>query len=233
MGKRMACLVFALALAGCATMHHGGSGPLRIPYLDAKAAVDGKLDEACYRKCAHVTTFSVAGDPARKTPATEAWLFWNGDGLTCAFKCADATPAWAAPDKGEQDVDGQDRCEVFLWDGNPSHEYHCIEAAPGGALHDYEARFYRHFDNDWSPSGGWTWSAARSPQWYTVEMFLPKAAIEAMGLRLEKGAQFRLGLFRADYDTYNGEATWITWIDYGGKPDFHIAESFGTAVLAR
>ncbi len=225
------CLTAILVLMGCSSLPRDATKTLQIPHVSAPFTVDGKLDEACYRQHAPLTAFVVAGDHARVAPPTRAWVFWNEEKIVCAFECADATPAFAAPTDNERDVDGQDRAEVFLWNGDPNATYYCIEAAPGGAVHDYAARFYRHFDSSWSPGNGWICEAALTATGYTVEMAIPKAVLEAMGLQLRAGYQFRIGLFRADFDVLNGQPTWITWIDHGREPDFHLAESFGTARL--
>ncbi len=231
---RIAWLCVALALAGCATTKHETPSPLPVPFMSAAVQVDGKLDDPCYRNCEPLTAFVVAAEPGREAPSTKAWLFWSEDRLVCAFKCVDATPAWEPPKDDERDVDGQDRCELFLWTGNARDPYYCIEAAPGGAVHDYQARFYRKFDDAWSAGGEAVCRAALTPDGYTVEIVLPKEAVEAMGLKLESGTRFRAGLFRADFDKYLGQPTWITWIDRGLAPaDFHVPESFGTVTLLR
>jgi hypothetical protein len=231
--KHVTYLFLALAATGCTTAKHETTAPLRIPRVSAAVQVDGRLNEACYREHAPLTAFVVAAEPARKAPPTKAWLFWDKERLVCAFECADSTQAWAPPVPNERDVDGQDRCELFLWTGDARDAYYCIEAAPGGAIHDYQARFYRKFDDAWSPGEDGTCRATRTSTGYVVEMVLTRRAVEAMGLKLETGARFQLGLFRADYDRYNGQPTWITWIDRGRAPaDFHVAESFGTAELA-
>jgi len=231
MTRLMICLVIALAVMGCATYTHEPPNLLRVPYLSDLITADGNFDEACYAQHAPLTSFVVAADHVRKPPLTKAWLFWNDQGLVCSFQCADSTPAWAKPDANEREVDGQDRVELFLWNGKPGGPYFCIEAAPAGAIHDYEARFYRKFDDTWSPVGEWMHKAALTPGGYAVEMLIPKSAIEAMGLKVESGSRFKIGLFRADFDTLNGQPTWITWIDHGREPDFHTADSFGAALL--
>lgn len=208
-----------------------GADLLSIPYLSTSIVVDGKLDEECYHKHKPLESFVVAGDKARKAPSTKAWLFWNEKELVCSFLCSESTLASAPPKSDEQDVDGQDRGEIFLWNGDPKHPYYCIEAAPMDALHDYKAEFYRKMDNTWSPAGGWQHKALMTSDEYCIELVLPKAAIEAMDLKLKAGERFRIGVFRGDYDRYWGEPTWITWIDREGVPDFHVAESLGTAEL--
>ena len=105
--------------------------------------------------------------------------------------------------------------------------------APAGAIHDYKAQFYRNFDDTWHPGDGWAVKSRLTSQGYTVEMCLPKTVFEETGVKLQSGCHFRMGLFRADYDKLNGEPTWIAWIDHGGEPDFHLAESFGIGVLAK
>ena len=230
--KRCLLVLFTMTLlTGCLTFRDTTPNLLDIPCLQTSLCLDGVLDDACYTVNPPLIDFGAAGEPTRPVPLTAAWLFWTPDALVCAFACDDPSPAWAPASSCESEVDGQDRVEVFLWPGESSRAYYCIEAAPGDALHDYKAMFYREFDHDWSPLGGWVHKAQRTPTGYTVEMMLPRTAIEGMRMRLEKGFRFRLGLFRADFDVLNGTPTWITWVDHGRKPDFHVASSFGTAVL--
>ena len=231
--SRILSLVMALTVAGCVSTKRETDEPLRVPYLSTSIDVDGKLDEECYRGHDPLTAFVVAGNTSREAPSTRAWLFWSEERLVCSFECVDSTPAWTAPTANERDVDGQDRAELFLWTGDPDGPYFCIEAASAGAVHDYQARFYRKFDEAWFPQGGWTHKTLLMPNGYTVEMVLPKSAIEAMGLRLGTGFHLKMGLFRADYDKFNGQPKWITWVDRGREPDFHVAESFGTVVFTR
>lgn len=205
---------------------------MRIPFSDTMVTVDGILNEECYRENTPIDTFVVAADPARLAPATKSWLFWSNDRLVCAFDCVDPTPASRLATEDERGVNGQDRVELFIWDGKEDSTYYCIEIAPQGAVHDYSARFYRDFNHAWNLSDeGWEVQVARSPTGYTVEFTLPRTAIESMGENLAAGHSFRCGLFRADYDKLDGEPTWITWVDHGGDPDFHVVESFGVAVL--
>ena len=89
------------------------------------------------------------------------------------FRCEDKTIAAAKPTNNERDVDGQDRVEIFLWDGKPNSRYHCIEIARQGAIHDYSARFYRKFDDAWSVPDGCEIKAVGSPEGYIVETRFP------------------------------------------------------------
>ena len=203
---------------------------LRIPQLSPRIVVDGKLREAAYREVAPVAAFVAAGGQGRAVQATRAWLFWSRERLAFAFKVVDSTPAETVATPNERDVDGQDRVEVFVWSGKPNDPYSCLEIASAGAVHDYRARFYRKFDDSWSPDG-WKVQASNTADGYVVEGSLSRRAVEAMGQKLKPGQTFRLGLFRADFDALNGTPAWITWVDRRGEPDFHVAESFGLAVL--
>ncbi len=203
-------------------------GTLQAFFASTAITVDGNLNEACYQQIAPLEAFVMANDNSREVPSTKAWVFWSDSGLSFAFECVDDTPARTAPTSNEREVNGQDRVELFLWNGDPTAEYYCIEVASSGAVHDYKARFYREFDHSWAPAGGWSYQVTRTDDGYVLEANLPKAAIEAMGGSLAAGETTRIGLFRADFDTLNGEPSWITWIDYGGEPDFHVADSFGS-----
>src|SRR5262249_6903697 len=133
----------------------------------------------------------------------------------------------------EHDVDDQDRVELFFGSGREADAYGCLEISPSGAVHDYRAHFYRRFEDAWAPAG-WSHAVTRTSKGYQVEATVPRAALEEFGLRLERGARWRVGLFRADFSIKNGRVTptWITWVDpHTPEPDFHVAGAFGEIVL--
>ncbi len=226
--------LLALALAGCAhwTEKDSTAAVLRVPFLDCPLTVDGYLDEPCYRRAPIVTNFVIAGDPGRRAAATSAWLFWTHERLVFAFDCDDTTLVASPPTATERDVDPQDRVELFLWSGREVDGYFCIEIAARGAVHDYKARFYRRFDDAWSPRD---WKCAVKPRsgGYRVEAVLSQAALEAMGFHARAGARIRAGLFRADFAPGRPDSPdWITWVDARTpQPDFHVADAFGTLVF--
>jgi hypothetical protein len=226
--------VLGLLLSGCATSPFvlKTRAELQVPALDNPVTVDGELDEPCYRRAPLVTSFVIAGNPGRRPAATSAWMFWDRDRLIFAFDCEDPTLVASPPTANERDVDPQDRVELFLWSGRKADSYYCIEIAARGAVHDYTARFYRRFDDTWSPRG-WQCAVKPRPGGYRVEAALSRAALEEMGLRLRAEARWRIGLFRADYTPDRPDAPdWITWVDARTlQPDFHVAGAFGDLVL--
>jgi hypothetical protein len=232
--RRLAALAAAGLACGCA-----GASPtlLEVERVDEPIVVDGRLDEACYRREAPdcgfpLDRFLVASAPDRAPPPTRAWLFWSEERLVVAFDCEDRDVV-ARPESGrEHDVDAQDRVELFLWSGRAEDSYACIEFGAGGALHDYRARFHRRFDDSWRAAGLEHAVTARADG-YRIEAALPRALMEELGFPLAAGTTLRAGLFRADFrGDAPGDPTWITWIDARlAAPDFHVAASFGTVRL--
>lgn len=204
---------------------------LNVPPLNEPVTIDGRLEEPCYARHASWTGFVDAASPNAPIPVTRAWLFWSTEHLTVAFECADTTLAARGPTQREKDVDPQDRVELFLWSGREGESYYCLELAPGGALHDYQARFYRKFDDAWSALG-LEWKATHTSTGYIVEARISKQGVAAMGLTLRDGERWQGGLFRADFDRLDGTPTWISWIPgRTAQPDFHVAEMLGTFQL--
>ena len=154
-----------------------------VPYSQELVVVDGKLDDSFYREHPPVTAFVVASDPRQVPAATQAWVGWSSQRLVWAFACDDATPASAEATDQEKDVDPQDRVELFLWSGKTDDPYYCIEIAAQGAVHDYEARFYRRFDDSWAPRDLQTRVLPTSTG-YVVEASLSKDDLAQLGLVL-------------------------------------------------
>jgi len=202
--------------------------PLLVNRLTDEIRIDGRLDDACYRSPPAVADFVVAGAPDARPQPTQAWLFWQPERLLFAFQVHDEETIAAPPSNRESDVDPQDRVELFLWSGAKSDTYWCVEVGALGAVHDYAARFYREFDQAWSPAGMRV-VVARTATGYGVEGELPRAALETMGFSLRAEESFCCGLFRADFSAARPkDPTWICWVDArGAQPDFHVAESFG------
>src|SRR5439155_1786286 len=187
-----------LAFAGCASAPVPQTARVFVPRLRETVVIDGKLTEPCYNRSPTVTRFLVAGKSAKASPPTRAWLFWGPERLVFAFDVRDRDIVAAPGSDREHDVDSQDRVEIFLWSGRTNDVYYCIEIGARGAVHDYAARFYRRFDDTWSPTG-WRFAVAATPEGYQVEGELPRAAMERMGFRLAPGKRVRAGLFRADF----------------------------------
>ncbi len=229
---RCSPILVVLLLTGCAHVARGPVTALDITRLTEPLQVDARLDEPCYQRVVPVTDFKVASQPGAEARPTRAWLQWNKAGLWFAFAAQDATIMAAPPTPDEHAVDGQDRVEIFLWPQG-SRRYFCLEIAPDGAVHDYAARIYRRFDDSWTPAGA-RLAARRTADGYTVEGFLPAAALHAMGVRSwGPGSQFHLGLYRADFRREApDDPTWLTWVEPNlPEPDFHVRATFAPVSL--
>ncbi len=156
---------------------------LHVKRLTSEVRIDGRLDEACYQSSPTVTEFVVAGVPGARPQPTKAWLFWHPERLVFAFEVHDKQIVAARQSAREHDVDAQDRVELFLWSGRQNDTYFCLEVGAHGAVHDYAARFYREFDDAWTPAGMKV-AVALTPSGYCVEAELPRAAVEAAGFKL-------------------------------------------------
>jgi hypothetical protein len=212
---------------------------LVIPLTASAVRVDARLDQPLYATPPLLDRFVVAGEPHRTPPATRAWLFWQPERLIFAFDCDDADVVAAPPSDNKKDVDFHDRGEVFLWSGRRDEPYYCLEIGARGALHDFRAHFYRRFDDTWSLAG-LEFATALTPRGYSIAGAIPRAALARMGFRLEPGARWRIGLFRAEFSSRGhtgcpadaGPPTWLTWVDaQTPQPDFHVAAAFGWCTL--
>ena len=224
---------FATADAVPSASRQSQPASIDVPHLPCSIDIDGRLDEPCYQRAAHVTHFVVASRPEDVAPHTQAWILWNADGIVFAFDAEDRDIRAKPPASNESDVDEQDRVELFLWSGRRDESYACVEIGARGAVHDYLARFYRQFDSSWSPAG-WGHAGTETPAGYRVEALLSAAALEKLGVVLNVGTRWRLGLFRADFSAASPARppTWVTWVDAGTpQADFHVAEAFGEMVL--
>jgi hypothetical protein len=230
---RCASVLVMLLLTGCAHVPGDRATTLDITRLTGPLQVDGRLDEPCYRRVIPVTDFKIASQPGANASPTWAWLQWNEAGLWFAFAAQDTTLVAAPPTAEEHAVDAQDRAEIFLWPQS-SRRYFCLEIAPDGAVHDYAARIYRRFDDSWTPAGA-RLAARRTAEGYTMEGFIPAAALHALGVRSwKRGTRLHLGLYRADFRPEAPDnPIWLTWVEPNlPKPDFHVRATFAPVSLA-
>lgn len=205
---------------------------LTIPAAAGPFTIDARLDADIAGTEPLLADYRVAGDPDAAASPTRTWLRWSPAGLSAAFHVVDADGVARGPAPNEHDVDTQDRVELFLWSGDASDRYYCLEVSPRNAVHAYAAKFYRQFDDAWHPQG-FTSAASLTDDGYIVEFFLPAAAIREMGFHFAAKETLRGGLFRADcHPDRIDDPTWICWVEGQAKPDFHTAGSFGEFTLA-
>src|SRR5690606_37708513 len=108
--------------------------------------------------------------------------------------------------------------------------YYCLEISPDNYILDYQASFYRQFDENWDMPGLKT-AVRRTRDGYAVEGSIPVRTLQQTGL-MGSGPtnRFYLGIYRAEYAKGAGsvpDVQWISWIDpQTSEPDFHVPSSF-------
>lgn len=163
-----------------------------------------------------------AGKTLFKAVSDGIWFYFY-------FQAEDDTPA-LADYMQETDVARGDRVELFVAGDPELKHYFCAELAPNGHVLDYQARYYRKFDNDWDMPQLQI-ATQYIPGGYRVEGKLPIAFLKALDPNAsEHACTIWLGLYRADYfspDAPSDQINWISWIDPDvEEPDFHLPGSF-------
>jgi hypothetical protein len=169
----------------------------------------------------------------KPAPKTECRLYTDTERLHFTFIVEDRDVVVSERWAGEGTVKIEDRVEIFFTADETLRRYWCIEIDPLGRVHDYEASFYRKFDDAWNCPGLQS-SAHRTPGGYTVTGSIPLATLSALlGRPITRGSEVRLGLYRAEfYGTdarTHGDANdnWLSWVrPTTAKPDFHVPSSF-------
>ncbi len=194
-------------------------------------ALDGKLSEPQWPQSIIRSDFVY---PWRKEtpPPTTFQAFRDATHFYFAFSVADGDIVTARDHTEELSVAEGDRVEIFLAGKDRLENYYCIEMGPTGRVLDYQATYYRHFDESWN-CPGLEVGTHQSPGHYTIEGRIPLKALEDMGV-VHDGelATLSIGLFRAEFsrnDAGDGtDARWISWkTPASEEPDFHIPSSFG------
>lgn len=140
------------------------------------------------------------------------------DTLYFTFEVKDSTIVLKEPYCNEDDVNYEDRVELFISPSDSLGTYFCAEVDPWGRIMDYSCQYYRNFDF------GWTWVGLSTEgritgNGYIVEGRIPLEMLCSLGMDLKK--PFWMGIFRADFHqgrTENWLARFYPEVD---RPDFH------------
>lgn len=204
-----------------------------VPFLESPLRIDGLLDEPIYQRVEPLTDFVYPWEPERTPPPTRAWLFWDRQYLYACFSVEDSAYRTAPRGPhGKAEVLEHSRAEFFLWNGDADSPYYGFEINPHGVTLDYEARFHRRFNRDWSCKDLQVGSD-RTESGYNLEAAIPLDTMAEVGYDLRRHDTWRAGLYRAETEPEDPEAFHWSCIVNPGQPevDFHIPESFGKMVL--
>lgn len=173
-------------------------------------------------------------------PPTSLKMCWDGAKIYFEFSAVDAEPIAFGAFDNKMDVCASDRVEIFLDSSDKMDRYYGLEMDPSGRVLDYQGRFYRNSNYQYSfPALKST--ARRTPDGYCVSGSLDVETLNQLGL-IHQNRFLRAGFFRADfYRTVDQAATdkpaiekWISWKHTGTKEaDFHVPGALGWVELAR
>lgn len=127
-------------------------------------------------------------------------------------------------------VASEDRVEIFFCGDKEMKHYCCAEIDPLGRVLDYEASFYRQFNNDWQFSTLQT-SARMNEDGYTVSGSVSLKELGELGLDLYNG--FEMGAFRADFKIDEKENWYSAVPSTDDEADFHKPEMLFTARISK
>lgn len=134
----------------------------------------------------------------------------------------------------EMDVVNSDRVEIFFLSNGAMNPYYCLEMDAQGNVFDYEARFYRNMNNDWTwPEDQLEVQALPYQNGYAIAGRISLASLRE--IEAIQGNKLTAALLRGNVVEHTAEKPIFTWISWAHpeavEPDFHIPSAFGTLVL--
>lgn len=160
---------------------------------------------------------------------TQIRCFATDEHIFFKYDVFDTTVFFEPNFQTKRDIEKGDRVEVFFSAKKNLEVYYCAEVGPNAHVLDYEARYYRNLNFDWSFEQLKSY-ARINDNGYTVVVVVPRAELENRGIQLEEG--FYMGLFRAEFCA-NSEPEWFSYLDSDDpEPDFHTPKvMFETKVV--
>ena len=199
----------------------------------AEVEIDGIASEDVWKVPSRESGFSFPWNQA-PAPATIFQGFYTDEYVFFYFKVSDPDLV-ISPGLTEHAVAEGDRVELFFSTGLEMEKYFCLEIDPSGRVLDYQASFYRKFDNNWDLEG--LRSAGRvTREGYAVELAVPTGWFRKTGISsMEQNSSIIAGIYRGEFSHGSAEVIsqkWISWQDpETGTPDFHIPSSLGLFIL--
>lgn len=228
----------------------------QVRYVEnVRLTLDGRADEPEWAQANVEKGFMF---PWKKVPAplTEFRALCDKKHLYFHFRAQDEDIVVLAKLRDKEDAVFEDRVEWYFARDDKLKDYFCVEVDSRGRPFDYRGSYYRQLDPSWHLVGLET-KASPLPQGYEVEVRIPLASLEAIGLpSLLEGEKVRCGLYRAEFshdrsgrkvviqesihnrgrqlDGPPPIEAWISWVDPETvEPDFHVPSSLGFLQLAK
>lgn len=192
-----------------------------IPYSPVSPDLQGLLDSHVWDVLTPVKVFHAP---------------WNGLDDETEFRCMvtdslfifrfdvkDSTVTLNGDFRNENDVEPEDRAEIFFSHPGELDTYIGAEMDPAGRVLDYKCTFYRNFDYDWNFST-LTYCHEILPDGYSIAGSVTLDELSEFGVDFDGG--FLMGVFRADFRP-DGEVNWYSLkLTDDKKADFHQPNVF-------
>lgn len=201
-------------------------------------SIDGQGQDATWQLAETLTDFSFPWNE-QVAPATQFRALWDAQQFYFRFDVTDSDVVLGDGADAMQKVIGSDRVEIFFSTGPQLDPYYCVEIDPRGEVLDYQARFHRQMDWQWTCEGLQV-ATSLNDQGYIVEGQLLLSTFRKLGCVHQdaSGEYLIAGLYRAEFSSPTATGgpvieDWMSWIDpQVALPDFHVPSSFGTIRLS-
>ena len=199
--------------------------------------VDGKLDEAAWKKAPLVGDFVNNSDGSPSAYKTEARVLYDQNFIYFAFRCADDN-IWSTMKRRDEHLWEEEVVEVFLQADPNQPSYIELEVNPLGTMLDIYLLDIR------KPLNYQSWNSAKL-KWgvevlgtvdgkdgdreWTCEIALPmEDVVTARNLPPQAGDRWRINLYRVENRPTPSLLAWSPTF----KDDFHLPERFGEIVFS-
>ncbi len=211
--------------------------PYTCHFAASPVTIDGKLDEAAWKKADVISTFYAyqPDNPPSLTP-TKVRFLWDDTNLYVCYECED-DDIWSFSDKDDDTLWDGDVGELFIKPSAKSFEYYEFVMAPSGALYDgrYPARgaggFHRF--KGWSSNAkvatsisGTDDDPTDTDKGYVIEVAIPLSAFGASA-QPTNGTSWSFGAFRYDYSKSFEQTLLLMSIPEAPSNGYHYYEGYG------
>ncbi|MGC9318904.1 MAG: sugar-binding protein [Armatimonadota bacterium] len=219
--RTLLCLTAAIA-AGCTwAAQLGETRVYECNRVAERPVIDGKLNDACWRKAAKTDQFVRVMKGPADIQQTVFQVAYDDANLYLAVTCIEPQPANIKAEVTARDltaVMGDDAIEIFIQPDPPDGDYYQLSANSLGTRYDGKA-FEAGWNADWQAAG-----SVGEDAWH-LECAM---AFESLGGYGAPGAVWGFNVCR-DRQA-GGQTEWSAWSDTMGG--FHTPERFGHLVFA-
>lgn len=235
-------LLTALGVACLLSLTVTAQGPRLPVYQVGRTAgpikVDGKLDEAAWRKASLVGDFVNNVDGSVSVYKTEARVLYDDNYLYFAFRSVDDN-VWSTMRRRDEHLWDEEVVEVFLQADPSQPSYIELEVNPLGTMLDiYLLGIRKPLPYESWNSKGLRWAVQvdgtvdgkPGDRGWTCEIALPIAdVVTAPHLPPQPGDRWRMNLYRMEQRPKPALLAWSPTL----KDDFHVPARFGEIVFGR